>query len=809
MLITSSISKLALAAIVAPAFAQPITVTEIDRRLQGRDIRGYVAVIDLTDPRVETVVTDPAPAGTGAEAVLTRTDLWQQTNDVELAINANFYATLPGGLGDIVGLSVSDGQIISGARVFENSDPDPSLMIRNDGTAVVGNFSNVDAQLAEDAIAGVGPSSTDNDPGTLLVDDGQNLGSTARVAPGTRNPRTAAGVSQDGNTLILMVIDGRQPGWSDGVTLPQMGNLMIEFGAWDAINLDGGGSSAFIYDDGTQRTTNRPSDGQFRAVANHIGVRVNEPPAPDAETRRKIRGIWLRPPATISALDATLATLKESGVRDLFLETFYWGLATNDSDIFQDRFGFDYLAEAIPVAAKHGMRVHAWMEAAYWSFNGSGDYILDANPDWKVTDYLGNTDIGDIPGQVFVNIGLPEVQAVLRDYCAEVAEYPGLWGIHTDYHRFPLDNNSSDGQPGPYSYDFDSRLAFFGQFGVDPLVAVTDDSDALWDEWVQFRRDGIARAALEMKNGMDSVNPELQFSGAIFAQALTSSSQLVKMQDWPQMAENGWLEYVVPMAYGTSTASIRNDLQIANADKGPSTIVAGLAILTNQTRPSVDQQLSTALGEGIEDWVLFDGNTLAGSASMRNELRSFLLSDATFQSADFNFDLDVDARDWTFFEFAMQSSPNPPLSGFESADLDGDGFMTDSDRVLFRDQFRKYRFGADGITDARDLEAFLACFTGPGLGTAVTGVLNMYDLDGDGDVDYDDQLRFHSLLTEPVPYDLDVDADGSVTIDDLHRQTQAGRDVNRDGMIDDTDTEALEAELRANEFDDLSEPVSP
>ncbi len=798
-----------LAAIVAPAFAQPITVTEIDRRIQGRDVRGFVAVIDLTDPRVETVVTEPAPAGTGAEAVLTRTDLWQQTNDVELAVNANFYATLPGGLGDIVGLSVSDGQIISGARVFENNAPDPSLMIMDDGRAVVGNFSNVDAQQAEDAVAGVGPSNTDNDPGTLLVDDGQNLGSTARVQPGFRNPRTAAGVSRDGDTLILMVIDGRQPGWSDGVTLPQMGDLMIEFGAWDAINLDGGGSSAFVYDDGTSRVTNRPSDGGFRAVANHIGVRVNEPPAPDAETRRKIRGIWLRPPSTIAALDATLATLKDAGVRDLFLETFYWGLATNQSDVFQDRFPFDYLQQAIPVAAKHGMRVHAWMEAAYWSFNGTGDYILDPNPDWKVTDYLGNTDIGDIPGQVFVNIGLPEVQAVLRDYCAEVAGYPGLWGIHTDYHRFPLDNNTGDGQPGPYSYDFDSRLAFFGQSGVDPLVQITDDSDPLWDEWVRFRRDGIARAALEMKNGMDSVNPELQFSGAIFAQALTSPAQLVKMQDWPQMAANGWLEYVVPMAYGTSTASIRNDLQIANAGKGQATIVAGLAILTNQARPSVGQQLSVALGEGLEDWILFEGNTLAGSAAMRGELRSFLLNDATFQTADFNRDLDVDARDWAFFEFAMQAEPNPPQSGFEPADLDGDGFMTENDRVLFRDQFRRYRFGADGVTDARDLEAFLACFTGPGPGAAVSGVLNLYDLDGDGDVDYDDQLRFHSLLTGPVPYDLDVDADGAVTIDDLHRQTRSARDVNRDGLIDAADASALEAVLRADEIDELSSPVSP
>jgi exopolysaccharide biosynthesis protein len=94
-----------------------------------------------------------------------------------------------------------------------------------------------------DAVAGVGGSTTDNDPGTLLVTGGVNTGSTARVQPLVRNPRTAAGVSEDGGTLILAVIDGRQPGWSDGVTLPELAALMIQHGAHNAINLDGGGSS--------------------------------------------------------------------------------------------------------------------------------------------------------------------------------------------------------------------------------------------------------------------------------------------------------------------------------------------------------------------------------------------------------------------------------------------------------------------------------------------------------------------------------------------------------------------------------------
>jgi Phosphodiester glycosidase len=72
----------------------------------------------------------------------------------------------------------------------------------------------------------------------------------------SRQPRTLAGVRPDG-TLLLVTVDGRRPGWSVGMTLPEAARLMRSLGARDALNLDGGGSTTMTV---RGQVVNRPSD---------------------------------------------------------------------------------------------------------------------------------------------------------------------------------------------------------------------------------------------------------------------------------------------------------------------------------------------------------------------------------------------------------------------------------------------------------------------------------------------------------------------------------------------------------------------
>jgi hypothetical protein len=89
------------------------------------------------------------------------------------------------------------------------------------------------------------------------------------------HPRTAAGLSEDGGTLILATIDGRYDG-ADGMTSRQVGDLMVEMGAWRALNMDGGGSTT-MYIENQGGVVNNPSGGAVRTVSNHLGIQIVEP----------------------------------------------------------------------------------------------------------------------------------------------------------------------------------------------------------------------------------------------------------------------------------------------------------------------------------------------------------------------------------------------------------------------------------------------------------------------------------------------------------------------------------------------------
>jgi len=76
------------------------------------------------------------------------------------------------------------------------------------------------------------------------------------------DPRTAVGINKNGRLLILIVVDGRQPFYSNGATFAKLADLLISQGANTAMSLDGGGSSTMVIEDenGVPMILNSPID---------------------------------------------------------------------------------------------------------------------------------------------------------------------------------------------------------------------------------------------------------------------------------------------------------------------------------------------------------------------------------------------------------------------------------------------------------------------------------------------------------------------------------------------------------------------
>lgn len=109
-----------------------------------------------------------------------------------------------------------------------------------------------------------------------ILQDGEVVAADAATREGTisrnaelRHPRTAIGFSRDSATLYLLAVDGRSEN-SGGMTLVELATMMRRFGAWQAMNFDGGGSTTMVVDGAL---VNSPTDPQGeRAVGSALLV---------------------------------------------------------------------------------------------------------------------------------------------------------------------------------------------------------------------------------------------------------------------------------------------------------------------------------------------------------------------------------------------------------------------------------------------------------------------------------------------------------------------------------------------------------
>jgi exopolysaccharide biosynthesis protein len=270
-------------------------VTFHSEQRHNPDERFYVVTVDLADPDVSIslATAGPDPDGAGPwQTMLRPVREIAERERFDIAINASYFeitrgtttqpipeeaaersgapATQPVQRGayvyDVwasnVGRTVIDGKVFTEQRYRDW----PVVWIGGDSKVGMGSVDQI-APGAKHVITGNG----------LVLDDGRPPASFASNLV-ARHPRTVVGIDRTGTKLTIFTLDGRLPNISAGMTGAELAAEMQRLGCWDAINLDGGGSTTLLMrDPQTKKLTliNQPSDGNERAVSDAIGVKIN------------------------------------------------------------------------------------------------------------------------------------------------------------------------------------------------------------------------------------------------------------------------------------------------------------------------------------------------------------------------------------------------------------------------------------------------------------------------------------------------------------------------------------------------------
>lgn len=253
-------------------FARAVYDREM-RRLP-RPLVLHVVTVDLATPGLRFLVTPPDDAHSALPLRGRTTSAFLRESGADLAINGDFYYPWKSNSALDYYPHVGDGVTVQG-YASSNGVPYgdntarwklPALCFSASGEASIRVVKRGDTP-PHNAIGG----------NLFLLQKGQvTEASRADTKPG---PRTAVSLDHSGGRLIMIIVDGRQAGYSEGVTAKELALLLQERGGYTAINLDGGGSTTLVVRDkaGAPQVLNSPINHFYfpheeRVVANHLAL---------------------------------------------------------------------------------------------------------------------------------------------------------------------------------------------------------------------------------------------------------------------------------------------------------------------------------------------------------------------------------------------------------------------------------------------------------------------------------------------------------------------------------------------------------
>ena len=262
---------------------------------------------------------------------------------------------------------------------------------------------------------------------------------------------------------------------------------------------------------------------------------------------------------------------------------------------------FDPLAYTISKGHQAKLKVHAWLNAyyvwSYWKKPAAPDHVLNRHPDWVMADKNGKSLMqyswDEITGAgiegYYLSPGIPAVNNYLYDVYMEVVRKYDVDGIHFDYIRYP---------------------------------------SALREGWYGRRADAVSDLVRRVYLSVQKESPHVLVSAAVFPNLV--QAKVDNGQAWADWLEEGIVDFVVPMAYGTNTARVRYQIIRAARNSRGRFVVAGLGAYVNSAASIIEKvnTLKTAKRQqylnNLKGVVLFSYDELKDKAAYWEKLKRFI-----------------------------------------------------------------------------------------------------------------------------------------------------------------------------------------
>ena len=297
------------------------------------------------------------------------------------------------------------------------------------------------------------------------------------------------------------------------------------------------------------------------------------------------RGVWLRPDQkNMSQVRSYVKQCYDAGINMISIETMYAGTVIykvpkgslfEQNPIFN---GFDVLAAFTEVCHEYGIELHCWMPVFYSCNTSNANYkrsVAYKKPAWRLLNNFGSPIYSyESTGMVFLDPANDEVQDYLAESYTYILKNYDIDGFQLDYIRYRDRYDVDD-----FGYTASAIEKFKKQYPKYKSSNITfDRSAAYWNDWVDFRAQQVTNFVSRMRDIVDAVAPEVVLSADVGVSINDAYTTIY--QDSITWLENGWLDMIHPMAYGSGYSHYAERFIEAAGEK--CMVVPGLGIFMDE-----------------------------------------------------------------------------------------------------------------------------------------------------------------------------------------------------------------------------------